>query len=222
MGEPEHRIYVIGSPALDKFRSTPRLSKSDLLNRLGRPAWRDFAVTIYHPPILGQERESGRYLEHILQALKDEGIPSFVSYPNTDPGHERIIQAMRHYQDNPNFRFYRNLDRSCFINLLRHAALMIGNSSAGLLEAPSIPLGVVNIGIRQTGRLAATNVVFVRQDVQSIRMGIRRVCSETFQRRLRHVRNPYGDGRSVERAIRYLKTLRLGRYLRKTEDPLTL
>lgn len=220
IGEPSGRITVVGSPALDRFAREPRLSKRDLLRKMGRPHWRDYALMIHHP-ILGRELDAGLDFENVLRALKDRGLKAFVSYPNTDPGSRRSIKVIARYAGDPDFVFYKNLDRRRFINLMRHASLMIGNSSAGLLEAPSLRLAAVNVGARQTGRLQAGNVVFCGQSVPRISAAIDRALSAAFQKRLRTIRSPYGDGRSVERAFRRLKSLDLGRYRFKKEDPLS-
>jgi UDP-N-acetylglucosamine 2-epimerase len=115
---------------------------------------------------------------------------------------------------------YGNLPRPYFVNLLRCARLLAGDSSAGLLEAPSVPLAVVNIGRRQRGRRAAGNVVFADVDRESIRAAIDTALSPAFQHALRSVVNPYGDGRSAPRACELLKTIDFPSLLRKPEDPL--
>ena len=103
---------------------------------------------------------------------------------------------------------------------MRHAAVLIGNSSAGLLEAPSLGLGVVNVGPRQRGRLAADNVVFVDADADAVASALERVLGDDFQRKLKTLESPFGDGQSVPRIVRELGALDLAALQRKTEDPL--
>jgi GDP/UDP-N,N'-diacetylbacillosamine 2-epimerase (hydrolysing) len=219
IGEPDTRISLIGSPSLDKFINEPWITKDELLRKFGRDSQLDYAIMIHHP-ILGYEEKAGEYFEEILIALKDEGINAFVSYPNTDAGNKRCIAVIGQYEADPNFFFFKNLERNLFVNLMRHARFMIGNSSAGLFESPMIPLGVVNVGERQRGRIAAENVVFVDQGVENIRSGIRQVCSEGFRNHVKKIKSPYGEGNSVEKALEMLKNIDLVKYRYKSEDPL--
>lgn len=219
MGESRRRVFLIGNPAIDKFREESWIPKSALLKIMGRAKWARYVVMIFHP-ILGQEKMAADHFNQVLSVLRDQRFKVFVSYPNSDPGSREIISVIEAYRKNPDFVFYKNLDRLYFVNLLRHASFLIGNSSAGLLEAGAVPLGAVNVGLRQKGRLAGQNVVFVNQGVKSIRMGIRQVMSRNFHDRLRHLKSPFGDGYSVERAYKLLKEIDFGQYLLKQEDPL--
>ena len=221
IGEPESRIFLVGSPALDKFRNERKLPKKDLLKRLGKAHWRKYALMIHHP-ILGYEEKAGQYFEEILIALKNKKINTFVSYPNTDAGNKQSIAVIEKFKTDPNFAFFKNLERNLFVNLIRHAEFMIGNSSSGILEAPTLALGVVNVGERQRGRLAVENVIFADQGIKNIESGIDQVCSEEFQNRLKNVKSPYDKGDSVEKAIELLKSINLEQFRYKTEDPLLL
>lgn len=221
IGEPENRIFLIGSPALDKFIIEPWISKDEVLGKFNKHNWTEYALVIQHP-ILGDEEKAGEYFEEILLALKKSKLKAFVNYPNTDPGNRRIIEVIDMYSKDPDFLFFKNLDRNLFVNLMRHAKLMIGNSSSGLIEAPLIQLGVVNVGTRQRGRLAAKNVVFVDQGVENIISGIKEVLSEDFQNQLKKIKSPYGEGNSVEKAFELIRDIDFTQFTYKYEDPLEL
>jgi len=221
MGEPKRRIYNIGSPALDKFYEEPLIEKNELLKIVSRPEWiaGDYAIVIFHP-ILGQEENSGGYFEDILTALKELGIKAFVGYPNIDSGNKKIIEVIKRYLNDRQYLFYENFSRNIFINMMRHASFMIGNSSAGIVESPIIPLGVVNVGSRQKGRYAASNVIFVEQSHNEIKKAIKTVLSAEFKEKLKFVESPYGDGKSVDKAYNLIKSLDIESFKYKTEDPL--
>lgn len=219
MGETERRIFVVGSPQLDKFRTTPLWDKKKVLQQLGRPMWDHYALLIYHP-VYGQEDQAADQFEEILQALREERIRALVSHPNSDAGSRHVISVIRKYRGDENFCFYESVGRDLFVNMMRHAQFMIGNSSAGIYEAPMIPLAAINVGIRQKDRLAAENVLFVDHGVPSIRDGIRTVLHDSFQRRIRNVKSPYGDGTSIEKVHQLLRTIPFADYTLKHEDPL--
>lgn len=222
IGEPESRIFVIGSVALDKFLSEPVVPKSEVLQHLeideeaghGR-----IAILIFHPVDSERER-AGAYIHNMVSVLNSVGYHVCAGMPNSDPGNHAIREALLKLKDSASLTVYENLSRSLFINLLRSSDLMIGNSSAGLLEAPSIPLPAVNVGERQKGRLASSNVIFSGGSVEAITQAVLYTESEDFLSQLRRSSNPYGDGHSVDRAYRLIKELHFSNYVRKPEDPL--
>jgi GDP/UDP-N,N'-diacetylbacillosamine 2-epimerase (hydrolysing) len=102
--------------------------------------------------------------------------------------------------------------------MLRHAAAMVGNSSSGLIEAPSFELPVVNVGARQAGRLRAANVVDVDPERDEILAGLEAVLAPGFRAGLRGLANPYGDGRAAERIARVLRTVDLSPALTRKRE----
>lgn len=222
LGEPTERIFVIGSSALDRFRTEPRLPREEVLRAIGMPApvsQRGFAVVIHHP-LLGEQAAAAGELQLILKVLQEERMPAVINVPNADAGARAILAAYESFRRHPDFVFVRDLPRRLFVNLLRQAAFLIGNSSLGLLEAPSVPLAAINVGKRQRGRLAAENVLFAEPAASALMTAIRTACSTEFQERLGQVRNPYGDGHSVDRAMRLLQELDLKSLVSKRDDPL--
>ena len=224
IGEPSCRIFVVGSPALDRFRSEPLLSKETLFARIGVqafPASSGYAVMIHHP-VLGLEDMAATEVETILHVLRRKEISTFVNIPNTDASSRSILRTYETLAGEPNVHFSKSLPNNEFVNLLRHADFLIGNSSLGLLEAPSIPLGVINVGMRQRGRMAAENVLFVDAEESALVQAIEHVRSREFAQILATVRNPYGDGHSVEQAVHLIRTTDWQAMLYKREDPLEI
>ena len=222
MGEDPARIFVSGSIALDKFLQVKTLGKQEVLARM--PQGKDmngYALLIHHP-VDAEDQAAGANLENILQALGDHGIPVACSYPNTDPGYSRILEVARRYEERPDCWFFKNLDREWFLSLYRHARFIIGNSSSGILEAASIPLPAINVGLRQRGRLAGENVIFCDSDRAAIGHSIEQVLQPAFRARVAKMTNLYGDGHSTERAYRYIKQTNFAGMRLKTEDPLHL
>lgn len=224
IGEEKDRIFFCGNPGLDKFITEKKISKDELIRRIGENKIKnndDYAIVIFHP-ILGYEQYAGTHFRQILQALDGCNIKAFVGCPNTDAGNRAILETIKRFQDYRNFVFYNSLKRIDFVNLMRHAEFIIGNSSCGILEASSIPLGVINVGKRQTGRLAAKNVIFVDGISSQIKNAINKIRSEEFKKELKKVKNPYGDGHSVNRIYKLIKTIDFKKYIDKTKDPLKI
>ena len=101
---------------------------------------------------------------------------------------------------------FDNLRREDYLCLLRHAACIVGNSSSGLLEAPTFRVPAVNLGTRQEDRLQARNVINAPFDVEAIVAAIRWASSREFRETLRDAENPYGDGRSSGRILSILRS----------------
>jgi UDP-N-acetylglucosamine 2-epimerase len=106
-----------------------------------------------------------------------------------------------------------NLGTQGYFSLMSHAAAMVGNSSSGIIEAPSFKLPVVNIGSRQRGRLRAKNVIDVGYDRAEILEGIRKAVSPEFRTSLADLVNPYGDGHAAERILKRLKEVGINKDL---------
>lgn len=219
MGEEETRIYNIGSVALDKFKEEPVLSAEDVMKTLGLQGFENYALLIYHPPaeIVGENLE----IEAILRTLAEKGIKTVVSYPNTDFNNHAILEKYALYKDNPNFFFYKNLERNLFVNLYRHAMFQIGNSSSGVLEAASIPIPVVNVGSRESGRGNTENVIFVPDYRKGLSEAIETAMSGEYRESIKNIKNIFGDGISSKRAWELIKKVDFTRIILKKYDPLT-
>jgi UDP-hydrolysing UDP-N-acetyl-D-glucosamine 2-epimerase len=222
MGESADRIFVAGSIALDKFVQHRSGTYEEARRLLPEGKSLDgYAMVIYHP--VDQEKaDAGVCFENILLALKKSGIPAILSYPNSDPGNHLIIEKIAQYENDPAFWFYKNLDRETFLSLYKQARFLIGNSSSGILEAASIPLGVINVGLRQRGRYCGDNVLFCENVKEDIEKSIEQMLSNVFQGNIATMKNPYGDGNSCKKVYELIKTTDFSKLLKKTEDPLEM
>jgi UDP-N-acetylglucosamine 2-epimerase len=156
--------------------------------------------------------------------LERKNIPAVINVPNIDPGARNLLALMNNHKGNENFLFINNLSRDLFINLYRHATFQIGNSSSGILEAASVPLPVINVGRRMTGRRSQENVIFVGSSRREIEKSILIATSDQFHSNyVKGIRNIYGDGYSSRKAYSIIKKLRLASFSRfRMEDPLKL
>jgi UDP-hydrolysing UDP-N-acetyl-D-glucosamine 2-epimerase len=220
MGEAPERIFTIGSVALDRFVDHQPRSKQDLRREMAiQEGFEEFATLIFHP--VAEETDICHHIfENILLALKNRGIATFVSTPNTDPGNKNILAIAERYRHDPNFLFYKNLDRDTFLSVYKNSRFLIGNSSSGVLEAASVPIPAINVGLRQRGRRASDNVLFCAADMQSIEKAIDRATSADFLKMIANVENIYGDGDSALRAYGIIRDFDFQSILYKKEDPL--
>jgi UDP-N-acetylglucosamine 2-epimerase (non-hydrolysing)/GDP/UDP-N,N'-diacetylbacillosamine 2-epimerase (hydrolysing) len=220
IGEPSDRIFVSGNLSLDNFVSTRVIPLEKLRETIGLPEdFSEFALLIFHP-IISEELNAKDYLETILTSCLKEGLKVCVGYPNTDPANRGLIEVIDNYKNDKRVFSYKNLSRADFISLYRHSQFIIGNSSSGILEAASIPLGAIDIGSRQVGRLAGENVVRCGFESSQICGAIKKVRSSDFQSKIKRVTNPYGNGQSTQKVINFLNRISLKEMVLKKEDPL--
>ena len=209
LGEEQFRIYNVGNPGLDRFISTPLRTKEEILKTLNLD-WDinlPYLMVIQHS-ISSEIRSTYKQIKETLEAIKELKIPTILIYPNSDPGSETIINAFDEYKDLTYFHFHKNIPREIFVNLLRNCACLIGNSSAGILEAPSMKLPVVNIGIRQEGRLHSENVLFVDHEKIEIINAIKKSLSDyDYLSQVKNCSNPYGNGKASQEIAKVLSTI---------------
>jgi GDP/UDP-N,N'-diacetylbacillosamine 2-epimerase (hydrolysing) len=215
LGEQPFRVYNTGNPGLDRLLSVPELTAAELSSRLG------FAVNDGEPLILliqhvlsSEISDAYPQMKQTLEAVKEMGIRTIVSYPNSDAGGDALRRAIHEYEHLPFLYTARNIPRLEFVNLVRRASCMLGNSSAGIMEAPLLNLPVINVGNRQTGRLHAGNVEFVAHDAAVIRAAVQRAIYDLdYRAYVRQRKNPYGDGKSSVRIADILATVAIDKQL---------
>lgn len=201
MGEHEFRIFNVGNPALDRIEAVPELSREELSSEIGFEITEGPFLVLLQHPLSSEHTQAGAQMETTMEALADISLPTVAVHPNTDPGSEEIIDVLQKYEDEDFVSIHENFERNLFVNLLRHATALVGNSSAGVLEAPFLSLPTVNVGNRQTGRTNAGNVVYVNHDVDEIVETVQRLTDETERRAIIEQTDTtyYGDGNSGPR-----------------------
>lgn len=220
MGEDKKRIFVTGNISLDKFIHFQPLTKSELKNYFDlQDKFEEFALMIFHP-ITEEIDNVDRYFENILKNLEQRNINTFVSYPNVDPGNQKLLKVIDKFKENKNFFFYKNLDREIFMSIYKNANFIIGNSSSGVCESASLKIPAINIGLRQTGRFADKNVIFCGTSYENISDGIDMALSKPFLKSLENLKNSYGDGNSAAIAYDIIKLTNFKSMIAKIEDPL--
>ncbi len=209
MGEDPSRIFVVGAPGLDSLLLEEMAALEELDARYGLDLDRPLIILIQHPVTLEAE-EAGAQMEETLAAVSCLSCQTIVVYPNADAGSGKMIEAIRRYSSLPFIKAYKSLPRRDFLGLMRMADAIVGNSSSGIIEAPSFGLPAINIGDRQEGRERGMNVIDVSHDRGAIRVAVgRALFDEEFKEQVRLGKNPYGDGRTAHRVVKILKNIEI-------------
>lgn len=207
LGEAGSSIFDVGSPGLDYIRRMKPLDRVELEASLGvRLAARNFLVT-FHPMTLSSQPAEVQ-LDEVLAALKvflDEGDTRVIlTRPNADSGGRAILGRLDEFAAaSKAVSVFTSLGQARYLSLMAQVDVVIGNSSSGLYEAPSLKKPTVNVGDRQCGRLAAASVVHCAADSAAIVAAVRTALSMDCS----GVVNPYGDGHAAEHILFELKRM---------------
>lgn len=217
MGENPERVFCFGAPGLDNIRRLNLMNEEELRIELDIPEGKKIGVVTYHPVTL-EDNTAESQIHELLKSLEDFGdIYWVITLPNADTNGRVIINIIDDFsRSNPDkARAHASLGQLRYLSLLKHAVLMVGNSSSGIVEAPSFALPVVNVGDRQAGRVRGNNVIDVECKRKLISEGIQKALSSELRSMMNNTRNPYGQGNTSERIVEKLKTVPLGEKLIK-------
>jgi len=208
MGEEPWRIHTVGAPGLDRLATTEPVPRAALARELGLPEAGPWLLVTFHPVTL-EYRDTAAHIDELLAALEKTDGFIVITYPNADTAGRLIIERIEEFAGRHprRCRLAKSLGERLYLSLLRHADLMIGNSSSGLIEAPSFGLPVVNVGSRQRGRLRGANVIDVEPSREDILRGIEGAQALPFRVRARAAANPYGDGHAAPRIVEILRSV---------------
>lgn len=213
MGEEPWRVVVSGAPGLDNLHHMRMLSRQELEDRYGLCLTEPILIVTYHPVTLEYEHTEA-HLRELLAALERLDFTIVFTFPNADTRGHLIIDMVRDFAArHERVQVVVNLGTQAYFSLMAHAAIMVGNSSSGIIEAASFKLPVVNIGNRQRGRVRPKNVIDVGYDRREILDGIMKATSPGFRAGLEDLVNPYGDGNATERIVNKLKEVKLDEQL---------
>ncbi|MFQ5462017.1 MAG: UDP-N-acetylglucosamine 2-epimerase [Phycisphaerae bacterium] len=204
MGESAERIFVVGAPGLDRLGELMRTRRT---SRFGGVGGAKTALVMFHAT--GRARAVERLtMMTILRAVRHADLEPTIIYPNSDRGHEGVLDAIRCFaQRHPSVTVVRSLKRDAFLERLIAADVLVGNSSCGIIEAPASSTPSVNVGPRQFGRLVGgASVIHAEATEESIRYAIRQALSK---RPIKSRSHRYGDGMAGKRIAGILRTLDL-------------
>ena len=212
MGEETWRVHRVGSPSLDNLRRRRLFSREELETDLGIDLQLSTVVVAYHPVTI--QTNTTAEADAVFAALEKLPQQIVFCYPNADAGsHELIKRAEAFCQNRPNAQLFVNLNHLKYWSLLTHSDLLLGNSSSGIMETPSLALPTVNIGMRQKGREQAKNILNAAPEMNSILEMVNKGLSADFRQLLNDMTNPYGDGTASERIVEILGSVPLGEKL---------
>ncbi len=217
LGEEPSNVHNVGGLGVDAIDKINLLSRADLEKDIGINFLKRNLIITYHPLTLSSSEQTESEVVELIKALSRlENTLQIFTLPNADPGNFRITEIINSYvNENDSAIAFKSLGQLRYLSCLSHVDAVIGNSSSGLIEAPSFNIGTVNIGERQKGRLNAKSVINVRADADLIHNSISTIYTKEFQELLNDNSNPYGEGEAVQKILYILTNLKIEKLLRK-------
>ncbi|NQZ60417.1 MAG: UDP-N-acetylglucosamine 2-epimerase (hydrolyzing), partial [Lentisphaeraceae bacterium] len=206
LNERNDRIFISGAPDLEILQQTSSISRAEFKETTGIAS--DFVLVTFHPETHSSIEENRRYMEIAEKFLLSLDKEILITAPCADPGADDVFAMIKRLRSKNKKVFYRDyLGVHLFVNALRFADCMIGNSSSGIIEAGSFQLPVINIGDRQAGRECAENVIHSSYELAALREAYIHTKNTDFLDLCKRVKNPYGDGNFCVRFIEALSTI---------------
>ncbi len=206
IGEEDWRVHCVGAPSLDHLRRSVLPSRQQLSDELGVALTDGLVLVAYHPTTIA--RDTVQEADAVFEGLADVKEQILFCYPNADAGSRILIERARSFSStHGNASLFFNLRPAAYWGLLREAALLIGNSSSGIMEAASFAVPAVDVGIRQRGRERGRNVLHADATTDVVRQQVRAAQNGEFRRSLAGMENIYGDGFASERIASVIASL---------------
>lgn len=206
LAEEKFRVFNTGAPQVDEMVQTPLLDPEYFENKYNFDITKEFFLVVQHP-VTEEYDEAENQINTTFNVLEKYQQKKVIILPNNDAGSIAIQNVIKQRKTLEHIVF-ANLSRIEYLTLMRYSSLIIGNSSSGLLEAPTYNIPAVNIGRRQDGRVSGLNVIHTDFCETKIKKAIKKALSNDFKRMLeKDGFNPYGDGNSSENILKIVKEI---------------
>ena len=200
LGEEAFRVHNVGAPQIDEMVSAQYTPLPEIEEKLCIRLQDGYLLGVMHP-VTEEADKAEMQAEVFIKALNQFPVPKVIILPNNDAGSNGVKRAIQEYREGE-YYMYANLKREDYLGLLKNTKCIVGNSSSGLLEAPTFKVPAVNIGRRQNMRFRGINVIDVPFETNQVVTAIQKAMSDEFRSYLdKECVNPYGDGHSSERIL---------------------
>lgn len=217
LGEQPERVFCVGGLGLDNVQRLPLLSRTELEAALGFGLGPKNLLVTFHPVTL-EVGAAATQMKELLAALDElRGTHIIFTMPNSDTDGRQLFDLVREFvsRHQETSRVFTSLGQLRYLSAVRCADAVVGNSSSGLIEAPALGRGTINIGDRQKGRLQASSVINCVAEKASILDAIDTLYSSEFQKKLANIENPYGSSGASQKIIEVLESVDLSCLLKK-------
>lgn len=191
LGESPERVFSVGALGVENIKNVQLMSKIELEESIGFSLYKPYAVVTFHPVTLGNDSAEQQFMQ-LLEALEAFDMKYIITKANADVGGMIINQMIDEYErSRANVLAITSLGMRRYLSALRYCCMVIGNSSSGIVEAPSFHVPTVNIGDRQKGRLAPKSVICCEPESKCIIAAMKKALAEEFKNSFANMTSPY-------------------------------
>ena len=210
MGKDPSRVHWVGSLGVDNILCGNFMILPELEQSIGFSLGEKYVVATFHPVTTrpGEEERQTKALLSALDTIIDRGYKILFTMPNSDTGGKKVAALIKEWSDRrpEAVKAVQSLGRVRYYSALRYASAVVGNSSSGLIEAPSFGIPTLNIGDRQKGRARGASVIDVDADGKTIEEGLRKALSPEFREIASSAPNPYAKPRTLDAILNVILT----------------
>ena len=210
LGENPDTVFNVGAPGIDNLTNLKLVSKKEIENELGISLRGKSLLITFHSVTL-EPGSGARDFKHLLEVLSRYSDVQLIFTKSNADTEGRAINALidSFVESRPSAISCASLGQLKYLSLLKYVSGMVGNSSSGIIEAPTLGVGTVNIGDRQKGRIRAASVIDCGTTVEDISEALDQLFSASFQRKLGSVSNPHGSGGASRAIVEILRKVNL-------------
>ena len=217
LGESPDRVFNVGGLGIDNINKLELLNCGKFEDSIEFKLGQKNLMITFHPVTL-EHATAGEQFKNILDVLDEFDDTKFIfTKPNADTEGRIITQMIDEYISRNEHKAisFVNLGQLRYLSAMQFVDAVVGNSSSGIAEAPTFKIGTINIGDRQKGRINADSVIDCEPNKESILTAIRKLYSTEFQKKLKNVKNPYGEGGAAKKIKEVLKEKDIADILKK-------
>jgi GDP/UDP-N,N'-diacetylbacillosamine 2-epimerase (hydrolysing) len=213
MGEDKKRIFITGALTLDTINHAPLQTKTEIFKKYGLDPKKTTFLVVQHP-ITTLKDNGYSQLKELFSALQSLKHQTIFIYPNCDAGGKQFIDLIENNLKNEYIHGFKNIEHEDYLSLLKASDLMLGNSSSGIIEAPSFKIPVINIGTRQQGRNRSANIIDVEpKKISILRAVTYALHNKGFAKKAKQTKNKFGDGHAAQKIVTILKHIKIDEQL---------
>lgn len=218
MGENPKNVFNIGALGAENSFEMSLPEKNELQNRFGSTK-KDYFMVVFHPETVTDVSVESQ-IDELLEAIDNfkENYDFIFIGSNSDTGSDTIFNMINDYTRKNNFKFLTSVKPEEYLALIKYSKGLIGNSSSGLIEVPSLKVATINIGDRQKGRVRGESVIDVQAKKDEIIEGILKSQSTSFENMLKNTTNPYYQKEVMEEAYKIIKEFLNSDRLKEIKD----
>ena len=209
LGINKRYIFNIGSLGVEALKKHKLIDKKTLEKKLNIKLNKKNILMTFHPETINDKKENLKNLEVLLSCLKNRKNTSIIiTMPGADHYYKSIYSKLVSFnKKNSNVFLFKSLGHDNYFSICKVVDFMIGNSSSGIIEMPTLKKGTINLGIRQLGRIQPSSVINAKFNKKNIISAINKIYSKNFKKILQTTKNPYEKKNSLSKIIRILKSL---------------